>query len=446
MSMTTVTQQPVQEPVPINILTGAASNGNELALIRTTTNPAGIIPRKHRQGILGNSIFVVIPEVQDPFEYTRGVKSLITATVGLAGAAAPMGSAVLFPALNLISEDFNASDSITNLNVAFYMGSMAVFPMYWSRFSEVHGRRTVYLTSFTAFTLFNLAAALVPKSALWFLILMRIGSGGSAGAVQAVGAGTISDIWEVRERGKAMGWFYLGPLLGPLIAPLIGGGVASKFGWRGTMWFIFFFGVVLWILLVTVLPETLRRKTQVNHINEKKDEHLVDNDPRDVEENASVLSSMVNFDSAPASPDSPAADSSSLPNPGNKKESRNKQTQPEPRSKMCRFWSSVWYAVFDPITALKYIRYPPVALTIWYGSLSFMCLVSTSLHHANLPLADFFLTFTTLQSISSMCLSNPPSPALHTIGLPLSSAWLISFLLLVTAPARLWAADGLIES
>jgi len=92
--MATVTQQSVQEPVPID--TGAASNGNELALIRTTTNPLGIIPRKRRRGILGKSRFVVIPEIQDPFEYTRGVKGLITAIVGLAGAAAPMGSAVLF--------------------------------------------------------------------------------------------------------------------------------------------------------------------------------------------------------------------------------------------------------------------------------------------------------------------------------------------------------------
>lgn len=92
--MATVTQQPVQESAPID--TGTASNGSELTLIRTTTDPAGIIPRKHRRGILGKSRFVVIPEVQNPFEYTRGVKGLITAIVGLAGAAAPMGSAVLF--------------------------------------------------------------------------------------------------------------------------------------------------------------------------------------------------------------------------------------------------------------------------------------------------------------------------------------------------------------
>lgn len=92
--MMAVTQQAVHEPVSVD--TGVTSNDNELALIRTTTNPTGIVSRKLRRGILGKSRFVVIPEVQNPFDYTRGVKSLITAIVGLAGAAAPMGSAVLF--------------------------------------------------------------------------------------------------------------------------------------------------------------------------------------------------------------------------------------------------------------------------------------------------------------------------------------------------------------
>lgn len=280
-------------------------------------------------------------------------------------------------ALHLVSEDFNSSDSIANLNVALYMGSMAVFPMYWSRFSEVHGRRTVYIASFTLFTLFNLAAALAPKSALWFLILMRIGSGGSAGAVQSVGAGTIADIWEVRERGQAIGWFYLGPLLGPLIAPLIGGGVASKWGWRGTMWFVFFFGIVLWILLVTALPETLRRKTQVEHIHEAKNSYLVDND-RDVEENSSISSTVV--DSSTASPDSPISDVLRQPprklSGGDQTDKIDKDSH-KTKSKAIQFWSRIGHAIFDPLTALKYIRYPPVALTIWYGSATFMCLVSS---------------------------------------------------------------------
>ena len=46
---------------------------------------------------------------------------------------------------------------------------------------------------------------------------MRILAAGAGASVQAVGAGTLADIYIPQERGKAMGWFYLGPLTGPLI-------------------------------------------------------------------------------------------------------------------------------------------------------------------------------------------------------------------------------------
>lgn len=74
------------------------------------------------------------------------------------------------------------------------------------------------------------------------LIVMRMLSGGSAASVQAVGAGTIADIWEPKERGRAMGIFYLGPLCGPLFAPIIGGALAQRWNWRATLWFLVIYG------------------------------------------------------------------------------------------------------------------------------------------------------------------------------------------------------------
>ena len=62
---------------------------------------------------------------------------------------------------------------------------------------------------------------------------MRMLSGGASASVQAVGAGTIADVWEVRERGRAMGFFYLGPLCGPL---------SQELGWRSTMWLLVIYG------------------------------------------------------------------------------------------------------------------------------------------------------------------------------------------------------------
>ena len=98
---------------------------------------------------------------------------------------------------------------------------MSIFPVWWSSFSETSGRRAVYIASFGLFCIWNVLAAVSNSIAMF--IVMRILSGGSSAAVQAVGAGTIADIWEVKERGRAMGIFYLGPLCGPLLSPIIGG-------------------------------------------------------------------------------------------------------------------------------------------------------------------------------------------------------------------------------
>lgn len=92
---------------------------------------------------------------------------------------------------------------------------MSIFPLWWSSFSETMGRRTIYVFSFALFFLWNVLAAVSTNVAM--LIIMRLLGGGAAASVQAVGAGTIADIWEVRERGRAMGIFYLGPLMGPLV-------------------------------------------------------------------------------------------------------------------------------------------------------------------------------------------------------------------------------------
>lgn len=73
----------------------------------------------------------------------------------------------------------------------------------------------------------------------------------------AVGSGTIADIWDVKERGQAMGYFYLGPLMGPFLGPIIGGLLTQKLGWRSTLWFLVVYGGCLFTLLFFALPETL---------------------------------------------------------------------------------------------------------------------------------------------------------------------------------------------
>jgi len=227
-----------------------------------STHPSSIpptaipVPRPHRRGLLSH--LTLIPEITHPTHYPRPTKWALTFIVAFCAMAAPMGSAIVMPVLHDISTAFSASHTVTNMSVAVYMLSMSIFPLWWSSFSERVGRRTIYIVSFGLFVLFAILSALARS--ITVLIVMRTLSGGAAASVQAVGAGTISDIWEVRERGKAMGVFYLGPLCGPLLAPIVGGAIGEGLGWRSTQWFLVGYGGVTVVFIVFALPETLARK------------------------------------------------------------------------------------------------------------------------------------------------------------------------------------------
>ena len=49
------------------------------------------------------------------------------------------------------------------------------------------------------------------------LIVFRGVSAIGASSVQSMGAGTLSDIFDSHERGRAYAWYVLGPIMGPAI-------------------------------------------------------------------------------------------------------------------------------------------------------------------------------------------------------------------------------------
>lgn len=95
------------------------------------------------------------------------------------------------------------------------MLALGLFPLWWSAASERVGRRTVFVISFSLWIVFNVLCA--TSRDIIELIIMRILAAGAGASAQAVGAGTLADIYIPQERGRAMGWFYIGPLTGPLI-------------------------------------------------------------------------------------------------------------------------------------------------------------------------------------------------------------------------------------
>jgi len=78
-----------------------------------------------------------------------------------------------------------------------------------------------------------------------------------ASAGQAVGGGSISDMFEPRERGRTMGLYMLGTILGPSIAPVCGGFINQNLGWRWIFYIKTIIGGAFAIASFFLIPESL---------------------------------------------------------------------------------------------------------------------------------------------------------------------------------------------
>ncbi|KAK5987072.1 MFS transporter OpS2 [Cladobotryum mycophilum] len=267
---------------------------------RASTRPGAVlVPRSERRGMFSN--LTLIPEVERPYDYKDSTKWAITFTIAMAAAVAPLGSSIFYPALPAMTQEFHINETTTNLAVAMYIVAMAIFP------------------SGGPPSLSNSAAAPSTSTNIAMLIVFRVCSGGASASVQAVGAGTIADIWESRERGRAMSLFYLGPLMAPLVAPIIGGALAQAYGWKSTMYFLAVYGFVTLLMLLFFLPETFARK--------------------------------------PPAPESQPLDR--MP------------TAQSAKVRTKKFVTSLKRIFIDPLRIVLFLRFPPVLITVIVGSIAF---------------------------------------------------------------------------
>ncbi|KFA55585.1 hypothetical protein S40293_09223 [Stachybotrys chartarum IBT 40293] len=112
----------------------------------------------------------------------------------------------------------------------------AVGPIIWGPLSELHGRRSVFLSTYLGFTLLTAGCALAPN--IEGLIIMRFLAGAFGSSPLTIAGGILADIWPNEERGLAMIFFSSAPLFGPSLGPIIGGFVGEQGGWRWVQGFL----------------------------------------------------------------------------------------------------------------------------------------------------------------------------------------------------------------
>jgi multidrug resistance protein len=167
------------------------------------------------------------------------------------------------PGIDEIAEDLNCSTTAVIGTTTGFVVMLGIGPLLLAPLSETFGRRVIYLTCFSIFTLLQIPAALAPNIAFLITIRSIAGFFGSVGI--ANGGGTISDMFVPSERAGVFGWYLLGPLLGPTLGPLFGGIIVQRLGWRWIFWIMTIVCFVntlagYFFLRESYAPEILKRK------------------------------------------------------------------------------------------------------------------------------------------------------------------------------------------
>ncbi|EGW34153.1 uncharacterized protein SPAPADRAFT_49221 [Spathaspora passalidarum NRRL Y-27907] len=183
-------------------------------------------------------------------------KVLIVLIVTLAGFLGPVSGNIYIPILPQLKNVFHVSTTAINGTVSVFMVVFAFAPLLWASWADFGGRKILYLISLIFFILANILLASVPVH-IAALYVLRILQAFGASSVVSVGAGTIADIIEPKNRAKAISYFMLGPQLGPVLGPILSI-IAGKGDWRWIFGFLALFGFAVYLIIIFLLPETLR--------------------------------------------------------------------------------------------------------------------------------------------------------------------------------------------
>lgn len=190
--------------------------------------------------------------------FTPRQKHYLTFLLGIITLVSTLTATIYLPLLPLLQTLFHTSAQAINLTITVYIIFQAISPAIFATLSDSFGRRPIYLTTYTLYTLSSLGLALNKNSYAALLVLRALQSLG-ASAVLSVAYGVVADVCVPAERGKMLGFVMAAANLGVCVGPVVGGWVAlwSK-GFEWVFWCLVIFGGAVLGTIGWTLPETAR--------------------------------------------------------------------------------------------------------------------------------------------------------------------------------------------
>ncbi|KAJ6126954.1 Major facilitator superfamily domain general substrate transporter [Penicillium sp. IBT 18751x] len=165
-----------------------------------------------------------------PFLWPKWRKSMMTYIACAVTALAGYSAGEVSPASEELCKEWGVSSVVYNLSITIFCIGFALAPMVLAPFSEINGRRPIFIASGILFVATLIACG--GTHSFGGLLAARFFQGIGASTFSTMVGGVISDIYHAQDRNTPMALFSGAALFGTGLAPLIAGTIVTHSTWR----------------------------------------------------------------------------------------------------------------------------------------------------------------------------------------------------------------------
>jgi DHA1 family bicyclomycin/chloramphenicol resistance-like MFS transporter len=181
--------------------------------------------------------------------------------LGFLTAVGPSTTDMYLPAFPSIEASFGSREGSAQLTLAAWFAGLAVGQLSQGTLSDRFGRKRPLIVATAIYTLACLGCALAP-SIQWLAAFRALAAiGASAGMV--IPRAMVRDLAEGHAAAVLLSRLSLVMGAAPILAPAVGSAVLAFADWRGIFWILTAYGVVCWVLVVVLLPDTLAKDRRI---------------------------------------------------------------------------------------------------------------------------------------------------------------------------------------
>lgn len=175
-----------------------------------------------------------------------------------------VGSAVdiFVPSLPHIAAYFKTSASLARLAVTVYLISYGVFQLIYGSLADTFGRKKIAVLSLAGYIVCTYLVVL--SQSIYFFLMLRLLQGAFTAGLGVINRAILSDCFAGKTLSKYASYILIAWAAGPIASPYIGGYMQLYFGWQANFYLLTGYSFIVFLIAITLLPETCRHYTRLN--------------------------------------------------------------------------------------------------------------------------------------------------------------------------------------